>query len=191
MLSDKSKLRYSSDELFFKELYKENYLKSVYYANKYINDYELSKELVQDAFMILWDKRKELNMEQNIVAYLFTMVRNRCFNTIRNKLQRSKNYYSEQSIDLIINQKVLTDDSASKVLSDDLGCLIKKTLQIMPEKIRSVFVMSRDEELTYPKIASILGISQKTVEYRMTKALALFRVALKDYLPCLFLFFLY
>ena len=49
----------------------------------------------------------------------------------------------------------------------------------MPEKIRSVFVMSRDKELTYPEIASILGISQKTVEYRMTKALALFRVALR------------
>ncbi len=161
----KSNFGYSSDELFFKELYKEYYLKSVHYANQYLNDYEVSKELVQDAFMVLWEKRNELDLEQNIVAYLFTIVRNRCFNAIRSKLYKMKNTNSEQAMDLLINQKALADESSSKVLCQELSAEIKKTLLSMPEKVRTVFELSRDKEYTYMEIAKFLGISHKTVEY--------------------------
>lgn len=183
-----SKSKYSAEELFFEGFYKEYYLKAVHYAHQYIVDYELSKELVQDAFMIIWEKRNSLDLEQNIASYLFTIVRNKCLNTIRDKIHKQKNFDAERSMDLLINQRSLQDESAMSVLNKELTELINQTLKTMPEKIRSVFELNRDENITYKEIASSLGISEKAIEYRMSKALAIFRKALADYLPTILIF---
>lgn len=182
----KPKPRYSAEELFFEELYKKYYMRGVYYAHQYLNDYDLSKEIVQDAFMIIWERRESLDFELNIGSYLFTIVRNKCLNAIRDKIHKMKSFDSELSIDLLINQRALKDDSAVKVLDDELRTLINKTLGNMPEHIRSVFLMNRNQELTYSEIANKLGLTEKAIEYRMSKALAIFRKELADYLPVIF-----
>jgi RNA polymerase sigma-70 factor (ECF subfamily) len=170
-------------ELLFKELYRDYYLKSVFYANQYVADYELSKEIVQDSFLTLWERRESLDFNQNIGAYLIKTVRNKSLNVIRDNIKRVKLSDSEKYFELSMNQRALMDDSSSLVQSKELENLINSALNSMPEKIRDVFIMSRDKEMTYPEISSELGISLKTVEYRMSRALAVFRTLLRDYLP--------
>lgn len=179
---------YSAEELFFERLYREHYLKAVHYAHQYISDYELSKEIVHDAFLIIWEKRNSLNFEQNIASYLFTVVRNKCLNTLRDKMHKLKNFDPEITIDLLINQYSLQDESATNIFNKELMELIDKTLTTMPEKIRTVFELNRDENITYKEIAISLGITEKAIEYRMSKALAIFRKALADYLPAILIF---
>ncbi len=158
----------------------------VNYAHHYLADYELSKGIVQDAFMIIWERRKTLDLELHISSYLFSIIRNKCLNAIRDKLKKFKSYNSDAAMELLINQKALSDDSAAKVISEELDELFKSTMKDMPENIRSVFLMNRDEEMTYKEIADKLGLSEKAIEYRMGRALAILRTALADYLPAIF-----
>jgi RNA polymerase sigma-70 factor, ECF subfamily len=179
--------RLSAEELFFEELYKKYYMRGVYYAHQYLNDYELSKEFTQDAFMIIWERRNSLDFDLNMGSYLFSIIRNKCLNAIRDQLKKNKTLDSDKSIELLINQRALMDDSSVRVLNEELSSLINSTLREMPENIRSVFIMNRDLDLTYKEIATKLGLTEKAIEYRMSKALALFRKSLADYLPIIFL----
>jgi len=177
-----SRVDFTSDELFFRGLYKEYYHKAVYYANQYLNDYEASKEIVQEAFLSLWERRDVLEFNQNIGAYLIKTVKNKSLNELRDNIKKLQNVNSEKQADLILSQRSLLDDSSSLVESKELSLQIKKTLEKMPEKMRDVFIMNRDLELTYPQIAAKEGVSVKTVEYRISKALAMLRKNLADWM---------
>lgn len=177
-----SRVDFTTDELFFRGLYKEYFHKAVYYANQYLNDYEASKEIVQEAFLTLWERREVLDFNQNIGAYLIKTVKNKSLNELRDNIKRLNNIDSEKQADLILNQRSLLDDSSSLVDSKELSLQIKETIESMPEKMREVFLMNRDLELTYPQIAAKQGVSVKTVEYRISKALALLRKNLAEWL---------
>jgi RNA polymerase sigma-70 factor (ECF subfamily) len=177
-----SRVDFTSDELFFRGLYKEYYHKAVYYANQYLNDYEASKEIVQEAFLSLWERRNVLDFNQNIGAYLIKTVKNKSLNELRDNIKQLQSVDSEKQADLILNQRSLLDESSSLVESKELSLQIKKTLENMPEKMRDVFIMNRDLELTYPQIAANQGVSVKTVEYRISKALAILRKNLAEWL---------
>lgn len=167
----------------FEHLYKLYYSKAVFFANQYLRDEETSREIVQDAFMALWEKRETLNEELSIQALILTIVKNRCLNLLRKRIAERKYADRLTAREDMINYRALGDDSASSLHLMELEQLTKETLTEMPEKMREVFRMNRDEELTYAEIAQKLDVSVKTIEYRMSKALLLFREKLKDYLP--------
>ncbi|MDP3435761.1 MAG: RNA polymerase sigma-70 factor [Bacteroidales bacterium] len=177
-----SRVDFTSDELFFRGLYKEYYHKAVYYANQYLNDYEASKEIVQEAFLSLWERRDVLEFNQNIGAYLIKTVKNKSLNELRDNIRKLQNVNSEKQADLILNQRSLLDDSSSLVENKELSLQIKRILDNMPLKMREVFLMNRDMELTYPQIAANQGVSVKTVEYRISRALAIFRKNLSEWM---------
>jgi RNA polymerase sigma-70 factor (ECF subfamily) len=79
----------------------------------------------------------------------------------------------------------LEDSSSEKLLYSELSAILKKTLNEMTPSIRETFLLCREEELSYKEIADKLGVSVKSVEYRISKALAILREALGDYLPLL------
>jgi RNA polymerase sigma-70 factor (ECF subfamily) len=177
-----SRVDFTSDELFFRGLYKEYYHKAVYYANQYLNDYEASKEIVQEAFLSLWERREVLDFNHNIGAYLIKTIKNKCLNELRDSIKKLQNIYSQKQADLILNQRSLLDDSSSLVENKELSLQIKRILDNMPLKMREVFLMNRDMELTYPQIAANQGVSVKTVEYRISRALAIFRKNLSEWM---------
>jgi len=182
MADNISKVDFSGEELFFRELYKEYYHKAVFYANQYLNNYEVSREIVQEVFLNLWERRKALDFDRNIGAYIIKATKNKCLNELRNNIRKFQNVDSEKQVSLILNQRALMDSSSSMIENKELSMLIKDTLATMPKKIREVFLMNRDMDLTYPQIAVKQGVSVKTVEYRISKALALLRIKLSDYI---------
>ena len=81
-----------------------------------------------------------------------------------------------------LNYAALADQSAEHLLSSELEVKIKDSIDMLPPKTREVFLMSRQNELSYAKIAETMNISVKMVEYRMTQALRMLRRYLKEYL---------
>lgn len=173
-------------EADFELLYRKSFLKAVNYCIKYVHDSNTSMEIVQSAFLNLWERRDTIDTNSgNPEYYLLTSVRNLAFNYLRNKKREAEKNGREVSIDDKINTISLSQDPCDEATFREISGIIDKTIASLPEKIHIVFVLSREKHLTYPEIAKELNISVKTVEYRIGKALVIFRKKLAEYLPLL------
>ncbi len=167
-------------QLLFKEHY--SYLcKSVY---RYVKDGSTTEDIVQNVFMKLWTKRESINVKTSFKPYLRRMAINEAISYLRG-LKR----YSEP--DLIPEAMTDANDNVERqYLQSELSEQVRNAIDSLPPKCRTVFLLSRYEELTYKEIAEKMEISPKTVENQMSKALKVLRVALKSYLAMLLLFLL-
>ena len=147
---------------------------------KYVGDIEEAKNLVHEVFISLWEKFESLPADTNYRSYLYTSVRNRSLNFIRDRKQQF-------SIESVSEQSNAIESDALEV--KELETEIELAINSLPEKCRMVFEMSRYEELKYAEIANKMGISVKTVEAQMTKALGILRKALTNFLTLLFFIF--
>jgi RNA polymerase sigma-70 factor (ECF subfamily) len=171
-------------EADFELLYRKSFLKAVNYCIKYVRDSNTSREIVQNAFVNLWERRETIDTRSgNPEYYLLTSVRNLAFNYLRNRKRETEKIGREISLDDKINIISLSQDPCDETTFREISGIIDKTIASLPEKIHIVFVLSREKHLTYPEIAKELGISVKTVEYRIGKALVIFRKKLAEYLP--------
>lgn len=148
------------------------------FASQFISDTE-AEELVQNMMIWIWENKETINIEKSLKSYLFSSVRNRCYNAIRDGKTREKihNFLYERMKDEI--------ESPDYYLANELAINIDKAISELPEKYRETFIMSRFDEMSYPEIAGKMNVSVKTVEYRMSQSLKLLRIRLKDYLPLL------
>lgn len=159
----------------FETLYKKSFAKAVYYSKQYIGDNNQAQEIVQESFINLWEKRNKIDViNGNPEYYLLTIVRNLSLNYLRNR-SRDTQRTSNISIDDNINMMLLSHEPDDLVLCSELSKAIKSTISSMSQKIRDVYILSRDFEMSNNQISEKLNISVKTVEYRLSKALALFR----------------
>lgn len=159
-----------------------------YFARAYVIDEEVALNMVQDAFLKLWENSKNLKNSTSINAYLYTLTRNNCLN-----------YLKHQKVEAKYHQKVTTDTlalelnyGALKRLEYDLydfeevQRIIDQTIELLTPQCKQVFLYSRFDNLTNAEIAEKLGISVKAVEANITRALKIFRLELKDYLSLVF-----
>jgi len=144
---------------------------------KYVKEYEASREIVQDVFMRLWEKRETIDSGKSIKAYLSAAVRNKCINYLRDhkKFNQDLLNFEELNPDLL-------SMPADKLVEADIRNRITEATAELPEKCREIFVLSRHEQLKYQEIADRLGISVKTVETQISKALQHMRERLREYL---------
>ncbi len=139
---------------------------------------EHAEDLAQQVFVRLWQKRHQLHIEGPAGAYLHRMAINEALAWLRSR----KNQPAEQ-LPLHVSETLeVQDDPASTLLQEELNELILAAIEALPPRCREVFLLSRYEQLTYPEIAQALGISVKTVENQMGKALRLLRERLAPYL---------
>lgn len=146
------------------------------YATQFVgmNDAE---EIIQDMMVGIWERRKEMVVDSSLNGYLFRAVRNKCFNHIE------KIRIHEQVHFIIAGSMQLQFEDPDFYIVEELTQKIEEALGRLPEKYRQAFVMNRIEGKTYNEIASELGISSKTVDYRIQQALKSLRIELRDYLP--------
>ncbi len=175
----------SVNDRYIEKIYVTHYWRAVNYANQFLRDGELAREIAQDAFISLWEKRESLDPENNIEYYLLSTVRNKVFNHLRTKQRRAKHMGEELPVSDRLNLITLGESSSERLLYSELSAILKKTINGMSPIIRDTFLLCREEELGYKEIAQKLGVSVKTVEYRISKALVILREELRDYLPLL------
>ena len=162
----------------FELLFRENFTALSGFACKYVKDIDTSKEIAHDVFINLWEKRNEIDSEKPLRSYLFTSVRNRCLNYIRDQ----KKFDRTEDITGNPGYLQLTEDN-DPVEMMELEERINLAIDSLPDKCREIFIMNRFRDHKYAEIAKKLDISVKTVEAQMSRALKTLREKLAAYLP--------
>jgi RNA polymerase sigma-70 factor (ECF subfamily) len=165
----------NGDEVAFEKVFREFYPYLVNFANGILKDKPLAEEQAQEVFANLWEKRLALKDDLRLLPYLLTSVKNKCINIINKRLVENK-YMSETQRDY---QNIFLNYSHHEV-SDDLIKQLHETLNKLPPKCREVFELSRFEELSHRAIGEKLGISSKTIENHISKALRILKENLRN-----------
>lgn len=159
----------------FERLYRHYCKLLILFACKFVSDKAVAENIVQDVFLNVWINRSALDPGKNIKTYLYTAVKNKALNSIKHSLIERE--YKEM---LYLNNRY-ENSPESKVLHKELERSVNRAIKSLPEKCRIIFLMSRNDHLTYNEIASILGLSHKTIENQIAKALKiLYKYLSKD-----------
>lgn len=181
------------EDIRFEDIYLSYFSKMKHFAQEYVILEEDAENIVQDVFTELWEKREMLNMPINLIAYLFTTIKNKCLNHLRHKtiVNETANLLQEEYfITLRMNLNSLEAFDQNLFSEQDIEQIITKALNTLSPKCKEIFIMSKIEGKKQKQIAAELNISINTVETQIGIAYKKLRVELKNYLP-LFLFLLY
>ncbi|MCD4737406.1 MAG: RNA polymerase sigma-70 factor [Bacteroidales bacterium] len=171
-----------ADKARFRELYELYYKRLCHFGLRYVREIETAEDIVHEVFINLWEKRETIDPEKSVKAYLFRSVANRCLNYIRDH----KKFDTEKETGAIETEEISEHQMLEQ---EELENRIERVIESLPDRCRQIFKMNRFEEKKYREIADELGISIKTVEIQISKALKVLRVNLKDYLKILVIMF--
>lgn len=159
-------------EHLFKMFYKVVYTSAL----RVTKDANTAQDACQEVFLELWKNRQKLNINTSLKSYLCRGAVNRSLNIIK-----SRNRHAGQDLDNIVepSSKLVTPNQAAEF--NELSKYINDGINGLPERCRQVFVLSRHEGKSYKEIATIMGISVKTVENQMLKALKTLRAVVQRY----------
>lgn len=156
----------------FSKVFDEYYSSLCFFSNKYLEDMDLARSLVQEVFVDLWTKRENIALKYSVKSYLYTAVKNRSIDylrTVRKNVKLSA-----------VGDCQLETPFRDALEEAELNDRINKSINELPEKCREVFVLCRFDGLKYSQIAEKLNISVKTVEMQMGIALKKMREKLSD-----------
>ncbi|HLW20393.1 MAG TPA: RNA polymerase sigma-70 factor [Cyclobacteriaceae bacterium] len=169
------------DEQAFERVFKSHFKALHAYGLAIVKDSAAAEEIVQTVFLKLWEKRTTLNITVSLKAYLYKAVYHESINHLKHEKVRMK--HSEHHLYISREEAPVESMAFQEEGNEELSERLTKALDQLPEKCRMVFYLSRFEELKYKDIADRLGISIKTVEAHMGKALKTLRLQLADYIP--------
>ena len=166
------------DQKAFDTLSRRYYPMLCAYGHRFV-ELEDAEEIVEDSLLWIWENRETLVIESSLNSYLFKMVYRRALNKLAHidATQRADTRFYEEM------QEMLQDTDYYQI--EELAKRIEDAVAALPESYREAFVMHRFRDMSYKEIAETLGVSPKTIDYRIQQALKQLRVDLKDYLPLL------
>ncbi|HZI24905.1 MAG TPA: RNA polymerase sigma-70 factor [Chryseolinea sp.] len=159
----------------FEEIYLRYWKKLYSAAYKRVQSREISEELVQDIFTSLWINRHVLKIEM-LSAYLHSAIKYKVINHLEKEM--SRRVYAQSQAKSLVSVENSTEDS---VYLNELNLALEKEIQKLPPKRKQIFKLSRQEHLSIKQVASYLGISEKTAENQLGKALKELKVNLKHF----------
>ena len=148
----------------------------VMFASKFVHDINTAEEIVQETFVKLWEEHESIKINTSLKSYLLKTVQNKCIDWYRHKkiIQKHDSYVLETSPGLIY-------DTDSYILHSELQEQIERALSQLPDEISEVFRLNRYQGLKYHEIADLFGVSVRTIEVRIGKALHMLRNHLIEY----------
>lgn len=175
----------SVQEASFERLFTTHFKRLYAYALTIVKDGIMAEEIVQQVFFKIWEKKGRVDIHSSLEAYLYRSVYHESLNYLKHQKVRSayQSYATHRGGEH-------AGSASSKLQLSELQQKLDKALSELPEQCRTIFQMSRFEELKYQEIADKLGLSIKTVENQMGKALRILRTKLADYLPLLMMMIL-
>lgn len=172
--SELLKLLAKGDERAYEFIFKQYYRPLSLFANRFVLDIEVSKDIVQELFYQIFEKRAELSVHTNLKSFLYQSVRNRCLNHIKmNKLHDSHHTN-------ILNANINNFDDDDAIVQVELEDKIASLISALPAQSKKVFEMSRYDGIPNQEIADALGISKRTVETHISLALKRLREGLVE-----------
>ena len=172
------------DRKVFATLIEIYYEETFWYAKSLSRNDALAKDLTQEVFYKLWSKRKKIKDEVVIKGWLLRSVRNKFLDHVKKNRRQTQLLETTlaDTLDTFIQRQ--NDEGMSKKLA-----IIEKEIQNLPKKCHEVFLLSKKEGLTNNEIAEHLGISLKTVEGHLTKALKTLKEKVIEKIQLLFMIF--
>lgn len=162
------------DEDAFCELYAAYKNRLIYFAMRFLKSREYAEDIFQDAFAVIWQGRRFINPDASFSSYLYTIMRNRILNQLRDLENQDK--LKEQ----ILSQAVdYTNETKDEILANDLKTFISRALQQLTPRQREIFEMSREQQMSHREIAETLGISVNTVQESISTSLRALRTYLE------------
>ncbi len=173
------------DSAGFSDFFMEYRARFIRFAAGYLHDSQLAEDFVVDSMMAFWQRRAELPEGTNPPAYVLTILKNRCIDHLR-RLRHNQEYLDRQTKEQVwdLNTRIasLEDFVPEKVFTQEIQEIVAKAVAGLSDESRQVFLLSRRQGLSRKEIAARMGITEKGVEYHITKVNRLLRSALKDYL---------
>ncbi|SHE73114.1 RNA polymerase sigma-70 factor, ECF subfamily [Mariniphaga anaerophila] len=164
------------DEKMFEFVFKAYFPRLMAFAGKFIADKTEVEDIIQEAFLKIWEKRNEIKAD-TFQSYLFTLVRNSCINHIKH--QKIVNGHSIETWKTTKGEMLyyadFFDDPHSLTIYNEIQKEIETVMNQLPEQTRKVFQLSRFDGLKNKEIAEKLNITLRTVEKHNTKALRQFK----------------
>lgn len=154
----------TSQEILFKDIFEKNYVRLCAVAYRVVKDQDESRDIVQQVMCEFWDKRDKWSGIQSYSAYLYTSV-------YRFAILSSKKSLSLKSERLSTNKIDVAYSPTDTLSYQELEKKIFQVIHDLPPKCKEIFLLSREDELSYKEIAAQLNISIKTVEAQMGIAL--------------------
>lgn len=172
----------AGEESVFDTVYRYYFRRLCAFCSQYVSEQDEVEEIVQETMMWLWENRSGLLPELTLKTLLFTIVKNKALN-------RLSHFEVKRKVHQEIVEKYETEfENPDFYLGNELFRLYEEALKQLPAEFREAYEMNRNQRLTHKEIAHKLNVSPQTVNYRISQALKLLRIALKDYLPLFALF---
>ena len=146
----------------------------IYFAMRFLKSREYAEDIFQDAFAVVWQGRRFINPDASFSAYLYTIVRNRILNQLRDLSNQDK--LREQILSQAVNY---TNETKDEIIANDLRQFISRALQQLTPRQREIFQMSRERQMSHREIAEVLGISVNTVQESISISLRTLRTYLE------------
>ncbi len=167
----------NDDQSAFTIIFTKYYSDLVRFSFGFTRNSDSSEEIVQEVFLKLWENRFTLDIHTSLKSYLLKNVQNRSIDSLRHTTISNK--YAA----VVLDHPLLSqNDTEDYIMFSELEASFNQAMENIPALYAEVFRLSRIEALNYQEIASKLGVSVRTVEVRISKALSLLRAELKDYL---------
>lgn len=165
------------DREAFDAIFREHYPALVGAAERIVGDRAVAEDVGQDVMLELWRRRDTVAVEDSLRAYLFRAARNRALNHLRHERMK------QRTAPYAAGEASARAEAPARVAEEEIDAAVRRAVGALPERCREVFELSRGQGLRYAEIASVLGISVKTVEAQMGKALRVLRERLAPWLP--------
>lgn len=162
------------DEDAFCELYAAYKNRLIYFAMRFLKSREYAEDIFQDAFAVIWQGRRFINPDASFSSYLYTIMRNRILNQLRDLENQDK--LKEQ---ILLQAVDYTNETKDEILANDLKTFISRALQQLTPRQREIFEMSREQQMSHREIAETLGISANTVQESISTSLRVLRTYLE------------
>jgi RNA polymerase sigma-70 factor, ECF subfamily len=166
-----------SDEKALRWIFDQYYVYLVHEIHRIIKEEEACKDIAQDVFAEIWRKREQLNITISLKAYL----RRSGYNRALNQIKLDKRLPLDNDADFALDLVAVAPVDFQLVKPTSLEDKLHQTINLLPEKCRIVFNLSRFEQKSHKEIAEELGISVKTIENQITKALKFVREEMQKY----------
>jgi RNA polymerase sigma-70 factor (ECF subfamily) len=173
----------------FNQLYSDYRERFICFAHSYTKDLAVAEDITSDAFVQFWENRASIPSDENLPAYILTVVKNKCLNYLRHlKIAETAAENIKAHNDWALQTRISTLEACepAELFGKEVREIIRRTLDAMPEQTRRIFIMSRYRNKTYLEIAGQTGLTVKGVEFHISKALKLLKISLKDYLSVFF-----
>ena len=163
----------NGDEQAFNELYSSYKIPAIRFCNSILKDIEESENIIQEVFVKIWNRKATINPELNFTSYLFTIIKNRVFDHL--KEVKKNNFLKEKYWENMLDYQIVDND-----IKEERFAKVKEAVDGLSEKRKEIIKLNYEEGKSYEEIANQLNISKNTVKNQLDKAKQVIRQQLRQ-----------